>query len=109
MKEVRELWDELLVPPESCTSKLDQWVLGRNLDVRYSFATQEALEKKRNALVADRDKRKSDMQLFLTKIKSLWKDLDVPEAEQATFLRTLSNSPKDYELVRRVVRPRRLS
>lgn len=42
------------------------------------------------------------MALFLQKIRSLWKELGIPEEEQEAFLRTISNSPKDYTLVRRL-------
>jgi hypothetical protein len=40
------------------------------------------------------------MAMFLEKIKSMWKQLSVPESEQAAFLATLSRAPKDYETVR---------
>ena len=32
--EIRALWDELLVPVESCSAKIDQWILGK-IQVRF--------------------------------------------------------------------------
>ena len=68
--------------------------------MKLTYPTLDTLERKHKALIADRDKRKSDMALFLQKIRTMWSDLGIPVEEQEAFLRSISNSPKDYPLVR---------